>query len=117
MSKYLALGALAGFFLWVAMHASAATPATLTWTAVTQNTDGTAVAMPVTYNVYQGLKGVTPVKVLVASKIAGLSFLLPPLTKGSCFQMSTTDQGGDEGPLSGEVCLSLPVAPTGITFK
>lgn len=96
--------------------ADAATPTQLTWIAPTQNTDGTAIgAVPLTYSIYQGLRGQSP-KPLLNSGVKGTAMPLPDLTKGGCFQLSTTSDG-DEGPLSPEVCLGLPKPPTGLAFK
>lgn len=85
---------------------------TLTWTTPTSNTDGTPSSPPLTYNVYQGAKGA--VKTATATKLSPLTFVADP-AKGNCFELTTTDKDGDEGPHSAEVCApSLPLSPGAI---
>jgi hypothetical protein len=87
---------------------------TMSWSAPAQNTDNSPVSPPLTYTVFQGGRGV--VKTAVASKLAALAFT-PDLTKGLCFELSTTDKDGDEGPRSPEVCVpSIPLAPGAFKF-
>lgn len=72
----------------------------ISWDAVTQNTDGSPVAAPVTYNVYE----TRPHPRLIASGIRGLVYPLSTQL-GVCWQASTTDAHGTESTRSKEVCL------------
>lgn len=88
--------------LFVSALAIAAPPtATITFPAVTQDTDGANLAGPVTYNVYQGLKGSPTVKVgtitttnttVTAGLQNGLEY---------CWQVTAIAQGveGAKGPI------------------
>lgn len=66
------------FFLGIAHAQTPPAPsATLSWSAVTQYTDGTAITAPVTYNVYQGTSATTMVKVAT-----GVTALTQSITTG-----------------------------------
>lgn len=81
----------------------------LTFTAPTTNTDGTAIATPVTYNIYQSATPGTEVK--VASGVTGSPAtvtigLLPGAT--AYFKVSVVDKNGAESALSNEACKTFP---------
>ena len=82
--------------------------ATLTFTAPTKNTDGTAIATPLTYNVYMGTASGTETK--VASGLAGSPIAVSAgLTPGSTFYFEVTvvDARGVESAKSAEVCKAF----------
>lgn len=92
--------------------------ATLDWTAITKNTDGTAAA-GVTYNVYQGPTAASLVKVAT-----GLTALTDAITAGlvpgdTYFFGVTAVENGIESAMSNVVSaiipFSTPDAPTGLT--
>jgi len=87
----------------VAAFASAVNP-TLSWTAPTANTNGTAITSALSYNLYQGAKGA---EVLVASGVT--SPYTASLASGLCFEV-TAVESGVESARSNEVC-ELPSAP------
>lgn len=103
----------------VAGLALAAPPsAAVSWTAPTTNTDGSAIAGTVTYNLYQGLSGAL---VKVQSAVASTSTTVTTgLTAGTtqCFAV-TAVANGMEGPQSTSACaavpFSVPGAPTQVT--
>lgn len=90
--------------------------ASLTWTAVTGNTDGTA-ATGVTYNVYQGptatTLGATPVATGIATTSDAITAGLAPNSQ-ACFAV-TAVAGGQESVQSNVSCktfpASVPLAP------
>ncbi len=93
-----------GFILTLAAAvAIAAVTHSASWTAPTTNTDGSAITVPLTYNVYQGQKGA---ETLLAS---GLTALTAPVD-GPCVYVTATE-GTTEGVPSNEVCLLIPGAP------
>ena len=105
---------LCGLLLSTAALAAGPT-ATVTWTAPTTNTDGSAIAGALTYNVYQGTGTATPVK--VQGPVAALTVTITAgLAAGStqCFTVSAV-ANGVEGPQSLPACVTLqasaPSAP------
>jgi len=104
---------LSALFIFVASLAIAqASPtASLSWTAVTANTNGTAIAVPVSYNVYQALQGATLVK--VQSGVTGTTATVTSgLTAGTtqCFAV-TAVVGSSESALSNTACAAIPAVP------
>lgn len=98
----------------VATAVFAVTPPALTWTAPTLDSDGiTPVAVPLTYNVYEGPKG--PGKTLVGSSVTRTTYTA--VHAGMCYQVSAVDKGGIEGLLSAEICDTVPNPPTSLTIK
>ena len=99
-------------FFALSVVVQAATPsATLTWVAPTTNTDGTAITLPLTYNVYQGTGstvGATPVQ-------TGVTALTLTITAGltdgttACFAV-TAVEGGQESVKSNVACKTFPQA-------
>lgn len=95
--------------------ASGVTPtASITFTVPTLNTDGTAIAGPITYNLYQSSTSGAEVKVASALKgtpIAVTTGLAPKTTV--YFKVSVVDANGNESALSNEVCKSFPASVPG----
>lgn len=119
LKKMLILIAL--FVLPIASHAqcvngaSGVTPtASITFTAPTLNTDGTAIASPLSYNLYQSSTSGAEVKVASALKgtpIAVTTGLTPKSTV--YFKVSVVDANGNESALSNEVCKTFPASVPG----
>lgn len=88
--------------------------ATISFTPPTVNTDGTAVATPLTYNVYQSSIAGAEVKVASALKGAPIS-VSTGLTPNSTvyWKISVVDANGKESALSNEVCKSFPASTPG----
>lgn len=83
--------------------------ATLTFTAPTQNTDGSAIKTPLTYNLYQGTSPSTLTKVssgLTGSPIAVSTGLASATTV--YFALTVVDANGTESVQSNAVCKSFP---------
>lgn len=107
-------------FVWGGAHAQCATgapgqqpTATLTFQAVTLNTDGSGVATPVTYNLYQGLSAATLTKVAGATITPGTgNSIKTGLAAGNTyyFAVSAVDANGTEGAQSPAVCKTFPKA-------
>lgn len=104
------------------LAALAAPPsATLRWVAPTQYEDGTTITAPITYSLYQGLKG-SP-KVLAVSGITGLTYTfstgLSPNTI-VCWEVTAT-VGGQESAHTVEACKTfppqVPLAPSNLTVN
>jgi hypothetical protein len=86
--------------------------AALSWTAPTTNTDGSAITVPLTYNIYQGLSGsLTKVQ-------SGLSTVTVVITAGltpgttQCFAV-TAIAAGQESAQSSPACAAIPFAVPG----
>jgi hypothetical protein len=94
--------------------AGVAPQATLTFAAVTTNSDGTPVAAPVTYNLYQGVSATTLVKV-ASALVPGTNTVKTGLTANSSayFAVTVTDNLGTEGPQSNVVCKTFPKSVPG----
>lgn len=94
--------------------AGAAPSATLTFTAPTLNTDGTAVATPLTYTLFEGTTsggekqvatGLTGSPVTVTTGlVAGTTYY---------FTITVTDANGSVSAQSNEVCKALPKSVPG----
>jgi len=96
--------------------------ATLTWTAVTADTDGSAISGAVTYNVYASAQGAAPTGAPLATGLAALSDAISTgLADGStdCFNV-TAVVAGQQSAYSNQACKSFPAgipnAPT-LTVK
>jgi hypothetical protein len=108
------IGSLALVLCMIMTALFAATPPALTWIAPTLDSDGiTPVAVPLTYNVYEGPKG--PGKTLVGSSVTRTTYTA--VHAGMCYQVSAVDKGGIEGLLSAEICDTVPNPPTALTIK
>lgn len=84
--------------------------AKLTWGAVTQATDGSALT-GVTYNVYQGAKGATTKPKVNSGITTTTLIILSGLPGGEvCFNISAQTAVNGEGALSNEACKSFPFA-------
>jgi len=100
-----------GFLLGIGVAHAAPPSAVLTWAAPTLNTDGTAITLPLTYNVYQGAQGSTT----KPSVLTGVTALTATITTGLaasstvCFEL-TAVAGGQESAHSGEACKTFPAA-------
>lgn len=106
-------------FAWGGAHAQCATgalgqqpTATLTFQAVTLNTDGSSVAAPVTYNLYQGTSAASLAKVSSTITPGTANSIKTGLTTGATyyFAVSATDANGTEGAQSAVVCKTFPKA-------
>lgn len=96
--------------------------ASLSWTAPTANTDGSAITGSLTYNIYQGASGAlgaTPVQTGITTTSATIT---AGLSAGAtvCFAV-TAVEGGVESAQSAQACKTfpkpVPVSPTGLTVK
>lgn len=94
--------------------------AVLAWTAPVSNTDGSAIAGAVTYNIYQGLTGslVRVQSAVTASSVTITTGLTPGTSQ--CFAV-TAVVGGIEGAQSNAACKAIPFpipnAPTNLTVN
>lgn len=88
--------------------------ATLTFVPPTINTDGTPIATPLTYNLYQstvsGLEA-KAVSALKGSPVSVTTGLLPATT--FYWKVSVVDANGKESALSNEVCKTFPASTPG----
>ena len=114
------------FVLSAALIATAALAQTLSsslsWNAVTTNTDDTVPAS-ITYNVYEGPTATGP----LSSIVTGLTTLTEATSVGAsggaqaCFAVTATNDEGVESAPSATVCKtfpkSTPSAPTGLVVK
>jgi hypothetical protein len=83
--------------------------ATLIFVPPTANTDGSALNLPLTYNLYQSTVSGAEVKVasgLKGSPISVVTGLTPRTTY--YFKVSVTDAAGNESALSVEACKAFP---------
>lgn len=85
-------------------------PATLTWGAPTQFTNGAPITTPVTYTVFKGLEGWPQVK--VASGVKRLRYVFPnlPVGKRYCFTVKAVVAGYKPSDPSNVACKTI-VAP------
>jgi len=93
--------------------------ATVTWTAPTKNTDGSAITATLTYNLYQGVQGASLTK--VQSGLASTSATVTTgLTQGTtqCFTVTAVVNAA-ESAQSTSACVAIafptPGVPTQIT--
>jgi hypothetical protein len=96
---------------------TASTSVTLSWTAPTKNTDGSAITGTLTYNLYQGPAAGPFVK--VASNITGTSDVVTSLSAGNCFAVTAVETGSatsTESALSNTSCDIVPGSPSGLTI-
>lgn len=94
--------------------AGAAPTASISFAIPSTNTDGTAIAAPMTYNLYQSSTSGAEVKVassLTASPITVKTGLAPSTTV--YFKISVVDANGKESALSNEVCKTFPASIPG----
>lgn len=108
-----------------AQPAAAANTATITFTAPTARTDGSAIAGTLSYKVYQGVKG--QAKAVVGTISTTSSTINAGLLGGTeyCWQVSVTETidpavSGPESPLSNEDCKAFAAAgvtPVTITVR
>jgi hypothetical protein len=94
--------------------AGVAPVATLSFTAPTQNTDGTPIATPLTYNVFQGTTSGGEVK--VGSAAAGSPIVINTgLAYGTTFYfyITVTDAHGTSSAPSNEGCKTFPAGVPG----
>lgn len=84
--------------------------ATITFPAVTLNTDGSAVAAPVSYNLYQGTSATSLVKVTATITPGAANAIKTGLVAGATYYWAVTavDAAGIEGPQSNVVCKAFP---------
>ncbi|HEX5461904.1 MAG TPA: hypothetical protein VFX20_18210 [Steroidobacteraceae bacterium] len=83
--------------------------ATLTFTAPTTNTDGTPIATPLSYTVFQGTA--TGAETKVASALAGSPIVLTVgLSDATTYfwYLTVTDANGNSSVPSNEVCKTFP---------
>lgn len=101
----------------------AANTATFSWGAVTQNTDGTTITGPVTYNIYQTACGSTSGGSQVASGITGLAYVISTgLADGTTYCWNLTAvAGGVESAYSNQATKTFlpgtPAASSTFTVK
>lgn len=82
-----------------------ANQAILSWAAVTINTDGTAITVPVTYNLYQGLSPTSLTKSVTG--ITGTTYTVSGLAGGHIYYWATTAVGAREGSQSNVVAKTV----------
>jgi hypothetical protein len=94
----------------------AAPTITLNFGVPTLNTDGTAIATPLTYNVYASTTSGAETKQVTALTgeplIISSGLALTPNTT-IYIKLTVTDAKGNEGALSNEVCKTFPVSVPG----
>lgn len=109
---------------WGAAHAQCVTGATgalpsasLSFPAVTLNTDGSAVTAPVTYNLYQGVSATSLVKVATKVTAGAANVISTGLIQGTTVYWSVTavDASGTEGAQAPAVCKSFSKSVPGTT--
>lgn len=91
--------------------------ATITWTAPTQNVDGSTITEAVTYNLYQGAQG-SATKPRVATGLTAGSRVVSGLPAGTvCFEVTAVTASGGESAKSNEGCKTFPFsAPNTVTI-
>lgn len=94
------------------------TTATLTFNAPTTNVDGTAIATPLTYNLYQSVTSTAETKVASALKGSPIAVTTGLAAKTTFYwKVSVTDANGVESALSAEVCKTFPASPPGTVIN
>lgn len=89
--------------------------ATITFTPPTLNTDGTPIAAPVSYNLYQSTASGTEIKVTSALKGSPIAVTTGLTTKTTFYwKITAVDASGTESALSNEVCKTFPVSVPGV---
>lgn len=102
--------------LFLPLLALAANTGTINFTPSTQNTDGTAIDGPVTYNLYQGIKGAAKTK--VGTVAATGTTINTGLANGVeyCWEVTAVARG-NESARSNEACKSFPFGtPAAVTI-
>jgi fibronectin type 3 domain-containing protein len=94
--------------------AGTAPTASITFVAPTTNTDSTAIATPLTYNLYQSTTTGTEVKTATGIKGAPL-VVATGLLDGVTYywKITVVDANGNESALSNEVCKKFPAGVPG----
>lgn len=89
--------------------------AEITFIAPLANSDGSALALPLSYNLYQSTIAGLEVRVGSAAKGSPISIStgLSPRTT-YYFRISVSDAAGNEGALSNEVCKIFPGSVPGV---
>lgn len=109
--------------LWLALlfllpPIAAATNLTLTWTAPTQNTDTSAIAGPITYNLYGGMQG-QALTLLSGMPISTTTNVRSNVNPGTICYAVTAVVNGLESAQTPPVCTTIlappPNAPSGLT--
>jgi hypothetical protein len=102
----------------VAGDATTAPTATLSFTAPTTNVDGTPIAGPLTYNLYQGTTSGGETQ--AATKLTGSPIAITTGLKVATtyyFEVTAVDANGNESSRSNEVCKTFPAAaPNTVTI-
>jgi hypothetical protein len=80
----------------------------LKWTAPTLDTSKAAIVPPLSFNIYEGLAGITPAKVL-AGLTAATSTVTGVPAGNSCFTVTAVTAQGESAP-SNQACLTEPGA-------
>lgn len=92
--------------------------ATITFTPPTTNTDGSPLALPLTYNLYQSLTSTTEVKTASALSGSPIAVSTGLTAKTTVYwKVSVTDANGLESTLSAEVCKTFPASPPGTVIN
>lgn len=90
--------------------------ATLTFTAVTLNIDGSPIIAPVSYNLYQGTSPSTLVVVSGVTKPGTGNVINTGLAPGTYYwAVTAVDANGLEGAKSALVCKTFPKPVPGVT--
>jgi hypothetical protein len=108
------------------VFAQTATPtvtATITYTAPTLNTDGSAIAGAITYNLYAAAQGTTPVLVESALTASPISYVVSlttiPYGTTECFAVTAVANGVESALSTPLACKTFaaptPSAPTSVT--
>jgi hypothetical protein len=97
------------FFIGAASAQSTPNTAILTWLAPTLNTDGTAIAGPITYNVYQTPCGAASGGTKIASNLTALTYTETGFADGAteCFNI-TAVAAGQESAYSNQGAKTFP---------
>lgn len=92
--------------------------ATITFSPPTTSADGSALALPLTYNLYQSLTSTTEVKTASALSGSPISVTTGLTSKTTVYwKISVTDANGLESTLSAEVCKTFPASPPGTVIN
>lgn len=95
------------------------TSISLAWVAPTANTDGSLIANPITYTLFQGPKAGPFTQ--VATGLTGTATVVTSTTAGTCFALAANEIQGASGAsavasgLSPTICALQPNAPTGLS--
>lgn len=95
----------------------AASKITLNWTAVTKESNGTAVptSPAITYNIYQCATATSGCALVLPPYVAGTSSVVTSLAAGPCFAVTAVQQlssgGTSESAYSNVACVLQPTPP------